>query len=128
MLFQKCLQTGAVVVGAVGIGKGVIPLKMVPHPPKCHKMGAEPGLFPPVIGEDTHRGLLCHLVVAAAVVGDAQVIAQPVQADGGASHKAAHRAGCKATIVPDLDQPGENILSIAYAKADSLLDVIDMIK
>ena len=40
----------------------------------------------------------------------------------------AHRAGCKATIVPDLDQPGENILSIAYAKADSLLDVIDMIK
>lgn len=41
---------------------------------------------------------------------------------------AAHRAGCKATIVPDLDQPGENILAIAYAKADSLLDVIDMIK
>lgn len=39
----------------------------------------------------------------------------------------AHRAGCMATIVPDLDQPGENILSIAYAKADSLNDVIPLI-
>lgn len=39
----------------------------------------------------------------------------------------AHRAGCKNTIVPDLDQPGENILSIAYAVADSLTDVIDLI-
>lgn len=40
----------------------------------------------------------------------------------------AYRAGCKATIVPDLDQPGENILSIAYAKADSLADVIGLLK
>ena len=40
----------------------------------------------------------------------------------------AHRAGCLATIVPDLDQPGENILSLAYAKADSLADVIDMME
>ena len=40
----------------------------------------------------------------------------------------AHRAGCKATIVPDLDQPGENILSIAYAKADSLTDVLALLK
>lgn len=40
----------------------------------------------------------------------------------------AYRAGCKATIVPDLDQPGENILSIAWAKADSLNDVIDIIQ
>lgn len=40
----------------------------------------------------------------------------------------AHRAGCKATIVPDLDQPGENILSIAYAKVDSLADVIPLIQ
>lgn len=39
----------------------------------------------------------------------------------------AYRAGCKPTIVPDLDQPGDNILSIAYARADSLLDVIDML-
>lgn len=40
----------------------------------------------------------------------------------------AHRAGCLATIVPDLDQPGENILSIAYARADSLADVIDLME
>lgn len=40
----------------------------------------------------------------------------------------AHRAGCLATIVPDLDQPGEKILSIAYAKADSLADVIDLME
>lgn len=40
----------------------------------------------------------------------------------------AHRAGCLATIVPDLDQPGENILTIAYARADSLADVIDLMK
>ena len=40
----------------------------------------------------------------------------------------AYRAGCLATIVPDLDQPGENILSIAYARADSLTDVIDLME
>ncbi len=40
----------------------------------------------------------------------------------------AHRAGCKATIVPDLDQPGENILSICWGRADSLLDVIGLIE
>lgn len=40
----------------------------------------------------------------------------------------AHRAGCMATIVPDLDQPGENILSIAYARADSLTDVMDLME
>ena len=40
----------------------------------------------------------------------------------------AYRAGCLATIVPDLDQPGVNILSIAYARADSLTDVIDLME
>lgn len=40
----------------------------------------------------------------------------------------AQRAGCKATIVPDLDQPGENILSICWGRADSLLDVIGLIE
>ena len=40
----------------------------------------------------------------------------------------AHRAGCLASIVPDLDQPGENIRSIAYAKLDSLADVIDLME
>lgn len=39
----------------------------------------------------------------------------------------AHRAGCKASIVPDLDQPDERILKIAYAKFDSLEDVIDIL-
>lgn len=38
----------------------------------------------------------------------------------------AFRAGCLATIVPDLDQPSQDILSIAYARADSLTDVIDL--
>ncbi len=41
---------------------------------------------------------------------------------------AAYRAGCMASIVPDLDEPGENILSIAYARFDSLSDVIDLLK
>lgn len=39
----------------------------------------------------------------------------------------AYRAGCKATIVPDLDQPDDRTLSIAYARADSLHDVISML-
>lgn len=39
----------------------------------------------------------------------------------------AYRAGCLAAIVPDLDEPGEDILSIAYARADSLTDVVDLI-
>ena len=39
-----------------------------------------------------------------------------------------HRAGCLASIVPDLDQPGENILSIAYARLDSLADVIGLME
>ena len=38
------------------------------------------------------------------------------------------QSGCLASIVPDLDQPGENILSIAYAKLDSLKDVIDLLE
>lgn len=40
----------------------------------------------------------------------------------------AHRAGCKSTIVPDLDAPGEEILSICWGRADSLLDVIGLIE
>lgn len=38
------------------------------------------------------------------------------------------RAGCMASIVPDLDQPGDNILEIAYAKFDSLSDVISLLE
>ena len=40
----------------------------------------------------------------------------------------AYRAGCLASIVPDLDQPGKEILDIAYAKLDSLADVIDLLE
>ena len=40
----------------------------------------------------------------------------------------AHRAGCLASIVPDLDQPSPEILDIAYAKLDSLADVIDLME
>ena len=40
----------------------------------------------------------------------------------------AYRAGCLASIVPDLDQPGKEILDIAYAKLDSLTDVIDLLE
>ena len=40
----------------------------------------------------------------------------------------AHRAGCLASIVPDLDQPGPEILDIAYAKLDSVTDVIDLLE
>lgn len=40
----------------------------------------------------------------------------------------AHRAGCMPVIIPDLDAPGENILSIAHARADSLLDIIGMLQ
>ena len=40
----------------------------------------------------------------------------------------AYRAGCLASIVPDLDQPGEEIRSIAYAQLDSLADVIDLLE
>lgn len=39
----------------------------------------------------------------------------------------AYRAGCMASIVPDLDQPDEKILEIAYARFDSLKDVIDLL-
>lgn len=40
---------------------------------------------------------------------------------------AACRAGCMASIVPDLDEPGDNILEIAYARFDSLNDVISLL-
>lgn len=39
----------------------------------------------------------------------------------------AHRAGCMAVMVPDLDQPDERTLELLYAKADGLTDVIAMI-
>lgn len=40
----------------------------------------------------------------------------------------AHRAGCMAVNVPDLDPPDQRILDIAHAVADSLTDVIGLVQ
>lgn len=40
----------------------------------------------------------------------------------------AYRAKCLPVMVPDLDQPETETITILYAKADSLLDVIDLLK
>lgn len=40
----------------------------------------------------------------------------------------AHRAGCLPVMIPDLDPPGEQTVPLLYAKADSLADVIDLLK
>ena len=47
--------------------------------------------------------------------------------DSPAGIESAWRAGCMAIIVPDQDQPGEEVLSRAFAKADSLLDVMELL-
>ena len=47
--------------------------------------------------------------------------------DSPAGIESAWRAGCMAIIVPDQDQPGEEVLSRAFAKADSLIDVMELI-
>ena len=47
--------------------------------------------------------------------------------DSPAGIESAWRAGCMAVIVPDQDQPGAEILSRAFAKADSLIDVMELI-
>ena len=41
--------------------------------------------------------------------------------------EAAFRAGCTPVMVPDLDQPDENTLSMLYGQADSLTDIISLI-
>ena len=48
--------------------------------------------------------------------------------DSPAGIEAAWRAGCMSIIVPDQDQPGQEVLERCYAKADSLLDVIGLVK
>jgi HAD superfamily hydrolase (TIGR01509 family) len=48
--------------------------------------------------------------------------------DSAAGIEAAYRAGCQPVIVPDQDQPSEETLAMCYAKADSLLDIIDLIQ
>ena len=40
----------------------------------------------------------------------------------------AYRAGCLPVMIPDLDQPGEDTRKLLYAKADSLADVITLLK
>ena len=40
----------------------------------------------------------------------------------------AYRAGCLPVMIPDLDQPGEGTRKLLYAKADSLTDVIALLK
>ena len=40
----------------------------------------------------------------------------------------AYRAGCLPVMIPDLDQPKEETQALLFAKADSLSDVIDLIK
>ena len=47
--------------------------------------------------------------------------------DSPAGILAASRAGCMPVMIPDLDQPGEEIRKLLYAKADSLLDIIDLV-
>ena len=42
--------------------------------------------------------------------------------------ESAFRAGCIPVMVPDQDQPEEATISMLYAKADSLLDIIELIK
>lgn len=48
--------------------------------------------------------------------------------DSPAGVLSAYRAGCQAVMVPDLDQPDAATEKLLFAKADSLTDVIDLIK
>ena len=42
--------------------------------------------------------------------------------------ESAFRAGCIPVMIPDRDQPDERTRAMLYAKADSLLDIIELIK
>ena len=48
--------------------------------------------------------------------------------DAPAGIESAFRAGCHPILIPDLDTPGEETLSKCFAKADSLLDIIDILE
>lgn len=39
-----------------------------------------------------------------------------------------YRAGCLPVMIPDLDQPGEDTQKLLFAKADSLADIIEILK
>jgi HAD superfamily hydrolase (TIGR01509 family) len=47
--------------------------------------------------------------------------------DSPAGVLSAYRAGCMTVMVPDLDQPDADTEKLLFAKADSLVDVIDLI-
>lgn len=48
--------------------------------------------------------------------------------DAPAGILSAYRAGCLSVMVPDQDQPSEETRSMLYAKADTLADVIELIR
>ena len=48
--------------------------------------------------------------------------------DAPAGIESAFRAGCHPVLIPDLDAPAEETLYHCYAKADSLLDIIDLLE
>jgi HAD superfamily hydrolase (TIGR01509 family) len=48
--------------------------------------------------------------------------------DSPAGIESAYRAGCYPVIVPDQDQPSADTLQKCFAKADSLYDLIDLIR
>ena len=47
--------------------------------------------------------------------------------DSPAGILSAHRAGCLPVLIPDQDTPGQDTLSLLYAKADTLTDVISLL-
>lgn len=64
---------------------------------------------------------------AAAVLGLAPQECLALE-DSPAGILSAHRAGCLPVIIPDQDEPGMETLSKCYAKADSLADIIPLLK
>ena len=48
--------------------------------------------------------------------------------DSPAGIESAYRAGCLPVVIPDQDQPSQETLSRVFAKADSLLDIIDLLE
>lgn len=48
--------------------------------------------------------------------------------DSPAGVLSAYRAGCMTVMVPDLDQPNEETKKLLFAKADSLVDIIEWIR
>ncbi len=63
---------------------------------------------------------------AAACIGVAPENCLAIE-DSPAGILAAHRAGCLPVLVPDLDGSDEEMRTILYAEADSLLDITDLL-